>query len=145
MLNSIKLFLFFIFFTFSLNGSNVKQKKKNTTEYLHSSYHRAWATSPIKLMEKKWLYNSYSSNWTLHLFSNSCQELLDAPSHIYKLYKLALYSHRLHYQAPSTMTLYGGVDEWSFGYTPEWKLDIYTVFSYLNDMRRGVERNLTAN
>ena len=66
--------------------------------------------------------------------------------------ELARCSHRLHFQAPSTMTFYGGVDERSFGYMLEWKLDIYTVFSYLSDMGRGegvqilgVERNVTAN
>ena len=50
------------------------------------------------------------------------------------------------------MALYCGVDEGSVEYMPEWKLDIYTVFNFINDMGRGegvhifrVEGNVTAN
>ena len=51
------------------------------------------------------------------------------------------------------MALYGVFDERSVGYMPEWKLDIYTVFSFLSDdMGRregmhilGVEGSVTAN
>ena len=64
----------------------------------------------------------------------------------------AIYSHRSYFQAPFSMALYGVVDERSVGYMPEWKLDVYTVFSFLSDMGRregmhilGVEGNLTAN
>ena len=50
------------------------------------------------------------------------------------------------------MALYGVFDERSVGYMPEWKLDVYTVFSFLSDMGRregmhilGVEGSVTAN
>ena len=49
------------------------------------------------------------------------------------------------------MALYCGVDEGSVEYMPEWKLDIYTVFNFINDMGREgvhilrVEENVTAN
>ena len=50
------------------------------------------------------------------------------------------------------MALYCGVDEGSVEYMPEWKLDIYTVFSFLSDMGRregmhilGVEGSVMAN
>ena len=50
------------------------------------------------------------------------------------------------------MALYGVFDERSVGHMPEWKLDIYTVFSFLSDMGRregmhilGVEGSVMAN
>ena len=88
--------------------------------------------------------------------ASRCPLLLFARSqaiYISMLY-IAIDCHRSHFQAPSSMALYGGVDEWSVGYMSEWKLDIYsyTIFSHLWDMGRGegmqilgVEGNVRAN